>query len=49
LLTMLIDEAKAMDISYLELSATDAGKPLYEKLGFMQRQSKYTDMRLELS
>lgn len=45
----MIDEAKSMDISYLELSATDTGKPLYEKLGFVQRQSKHTDMKLELS
>lgn len=48
LLKMAIDEAKAMNISYLELSATDSGKPLYEKLGFIHRQSKYTEMRLGL-
>lgn len=48
LLTMIISEAKAMNISYLELSATDSGKPLYEKLGFVHRQSKYTEMRLGL-
>jgi len=48
LLTMIIAEAKAMNISYLELSATDSGKPLYEKLGFVHRQSKYTEMRLRL-
>jgi hypothetical protein len=45
---MVINEAKAMNISYLELSATDSGKPLYEKLGFVHRQSKYTEMRLGL-
>lgn len=49
LLTMMIEEAKTMDISYLELSATDAGKPLYEKPGFIKRQSKHTEMRLELT
>ncbi len=48
LLKMTIDEAKAMNISYLELSATDSGKQLYEKLGFKHRQSKYTGMRLGL-
>lgn len=49
LLTMMINEAKAMNISYLELSATDSGKQLYEKLGFVSKQSsKYTEMRLEL-
>lgn len=49
LLTMLISEAKTMNISYLEFSATDSGKPLYEKLGFeCCKQSKYTEMRLNL-
>lgn len=48
LLTMMIDEAKAMNISYLELSATDAGKPLYEKLGFVRKHSNYTEMKLDL-
>jgi GNAT superfamily N-acetyltransferase len=48
LLKMTIDEAKAMNISYLELSATNSGKPLYEKLGFINRQSKYTEMRMGL-
>lgn len=48
LLTMMIDEAKAMYISYLELSATDAGKPVYEKLGFVRKQSRYTEMKLVL-
>jgi len=48
LLTMMIGEAKAMNISYLELSATASGKPLYEKLGFVCKQSKYTEMRLNL-
>jgi|AGTN01.1.fsa_nt_gi N-acetylglutamate synthase and related acetyltransferases len=49
LLKMLIDEAKTMNISYLELSATDDGKPLYEKLGFECSQSKYTLMKLPFS
>ena len=48
LLKMIIDEAKSMNISYIELSATDSGKSLYEKLGFIHKQSKYTEMRLEL-
>lgn len=48
LLTMMISEAMTMNISYLELSATDSGKPLYEKLGFVQKQSKYTEMKLDL-
>jgi len=48
LLEMIIDEAKSMDISYLELSATYSGKSLYEKFGFIHWQSKYTEMRLRL-
>lgn len=48
LLTMMINEAKTMNISYLELFATDSGKPLYEKLGFVCRQPKYPEMRLNL-
>jgi len=48
LLNMMISEAKTMNISYIELSATDSGKPLYEKLGFVRKQLKYTEMRLEL-
>lgn len=49
LLTMMINKAKAMNISYLEQSATESGRLLYEKLGFVRKQSsKYTEMRLEL-
>lgn len=44
----LVNEAKMLDISYLELSATDQGLPLYEKLGFTIRKSNYTEMRLQL-
>lgn len=48
LLTMTISEAKAMNISYLELSATESGKPIYERLGFVYKQSKEPEMRLNL-
>lgn len=33
---------------YLELSATDAGRPLYEKPGFDFRSSRYHEMKLAL-
>lgn len=46
LLKMVISEAKTMNISYLELSATDSGKPVYEKLGFILKQPINPEMRL---
>lgn len=49
LLELVIEEAKIQNLSFIELSATESGKPLYEKLGFQTRQpSKYTEMRLNL-
>lgn len=47
-LNTLIEDAKRMQLSFIELSASPAGKPLYEKLGFTVPQSKYTAMRLNL-
>ena len=45
----LISKAKEYNLSYLELSATDMGKPLYEKLGFgTVKNENYTNMRLNL-
>jgi len=34
MLTMLIDEAKARGVTEISLDATEAGRPLYENLGF---------------
>jgi len=49
LLKMAINEAKAMNISRLELSASRAGKPLYEMLGFQTNESgRHTEMSLQL-
>ncbi|SFR63565.1 GNAT family N-acetyltransferase [Anaeromicropila populeti] len=48
IMNQIIQEAKKKHISYIELSATDAGKPLYDKLGFMEKISAYTDMKLVL-
>jgi len=47
-LTRLIDRARKCDLSKLELSATPLGKPVYERLGFVEKRSKYTDMQLRL-
>lgn len=48
LLRRLIEEARVQNLSYIELSATKSGKPLYEKLGFIVKRSKYTEMKLQL-
>ena len=48
LLKCIIEESKTLNLSYLELSATESGKPLYEKLGFQTKNSKYTEMKLQL-
>lgn len=49
LIKRLIDEARERGLSYVELSATEAGKPLYEKLGFVETQSQYTGMKYQLT
>ena len=49
LLELLIEEAKRADVSFIELSATSMGQPVYEKLGFIEKSpSSYTGMRLNL-
>lgn len=48
-INLIIDEAKQLGLSSIELSATEDGKPLYEKLGFTEpMKSKYTRMKMEL-
>lgn len=44
--TKVIDEATQLGVSSIDLSATEDGKPLYEKLGF--KEPKYTSMKLKL-
>jgi len=44
----IIDEAKQLGVSSIDLSASPDGKPLYEKLGFTEPKSKYTAMKLQL-
>ncbi|MEG6585439.1 GNAT family N-acetyltransferase [Dendrosporobacter sp. 1207_IL3150] len=46
-MSKIIDEAKQLGVCSLDLSATEDGKPLYEKLGFTQ-SSRYTAMKLRL-
>jgi ribosomal protein S18 acetylase RimI-like enzyme len=47
-MSKIIDEAKQLGVSSIELSATQDGKQLYEKLGFTELKSKYTQMKLQL-
>lgn len=44
LLGMAMEDAKKLNVSNVELQATDMGIPVYEKLGFMHKQSRYTYM-----
>ena len=47
-LVRIIEEAKRLGLSSIELSATQEGRPLYEKLGFAEPRSDYTPMKLQL-
>lgn len=48
-LRLLIEEAKKRDLSLLELSASEMGKPLYKKLGFKESgNTHFTPMKLSL-
>ena len=46
----LIGEARNQNLSYIELSASPAGRPLYERLGFVKalKSEHFTDMKLSL-
>ena len=48
LLEQLISDARKMDLSYLELKATEQGRHLYQRLGFNREISRYLPMRLIL-
>lgn len=47
-LKKLIDRAREQNLSKIELSATADGKPVYEKIGFTEKNSHYTEMQLRL-
>lgn len=47
-MNLLIEEAKRQDLSYIELSASEMGKALYEKLGFKESYNSYVPMKLKL-
>lgn len=47
IMAALTDAARAMDLSVVELKATQDGYPLYRKAGFHDDPSKYRPMRWE--
>ena len=47
LIKNLIAFAREKGLCRLDLSATDAGYGLYEKLGFKEKENRYRDMRLK--
>lgn len=48
LMTMLLEDAKALEVSTVELKATEDGYPLYRSLGFEEAVVKYHSMKLVL-
>lgn len=48
LMQMLIADAKAQKLDRITLGATEMGRPVYKKLGFVRAHSAYTDMVLSL-
>ena len=46
LLQNLIEYGKSHGLGRIELSATENGYPIYKKLGFTEKNTKYKDMRL---
>jgi GNAT superfamily N-acetyltransferase len=48
LINMAIEDAKRLDLAYIELSATKAGYPLYQKLGFVEEQPQYPSMKYHI-
>lgn len=49
-MNLLLAEAKKQNLSYIELSASEVGKSLYQKLGFKESISSahFTNMKLSL-
>ena len=48
LINMAIEDAKRLDMAHIELNATTAGYPLYQKLGFVEEQPHYPAMKYHI-
>ncbi|MBQ8922165.1 MAG: GNAT family N-acetyltransferase [Oscillospiraceae bacterium] len=48
LMQRLLQEAKRLGLNLVSLSASDMGRPIYEKLGFTVSHSHFTEMELAL-
>ena len=48
LMSNLIEYGKNRGLGRIDLSATKEGYPIYAKLGFREKEHRYTDMRLQL-
>ena len=48
LMQRLLAEAKRLGLNRVELSASEMGKPIYEKLGFAVSHSHFTEMETEI-
>ena len=44
----LLAEAKRLGLDLVTLSASDMGRPIYEKLGFSVSRSKFTEMEITI-
>ncbi|MBQ5330275.1 MAG: GNAT family N-acetyltransferase [Oscillospiraceae bacterium] len=48
LVSMVIEDGKKWDLSYIELRSTNDGYPLYKSLDFIEDKSIYMSMKLKL-
>jgi ribosomal protein S18 acetylase RimI-like enzyme len=48
LIDLVIQDAKQLNLSYIDLSASKEGYPLYKKIGFTESQSDFVPMKLLL-
>lgn len=48
LMTMMLEDAAVLDVSVIELKATEDGYPLYKSIGFEDVRAKYHNMKIAL-